>query len=84
MSEILQSLHSVSVAGRNFFLLTLPFIPFNSSTPEYRLCPGMHSGISATWLIAAYMLSAFDLEKPTDPATGEIIEPSMEYHDSVV
>ncbi|KAF5357112.1 hypothetical protein D9756_006792 [Leucocoprinus leucothites] len=49
-----------------------------------RECPGRHVGISATWLIAAYMLSAFNFEKATDPVTGQVIEPHMKYHSGLV
>ncbi|KAF9446025.1 cytochrome P450 [Macrolepiota fuliginosa MF-IS2] len=49
-----------------------------------RECPGKHVGISATWLIAAYILSAFTLNKPTDPITGEIIEPGTANHSGLV
>ncbi|KAJ3566173.1 hypothetical protein NP233_g7167 [Leucocoprinus birnbaumii] len=49
-----------------------------------RECPGRHVGISATWLVAAYTLSAFKFEKAVDPATSRVIEPDMKFHSGLV
>ncbi|KAF9264967.1 cytochrome P450 [Marasmius fiardii PR-910] len=63
----------------------------NSNTPDItpafgfgrRLCPGRHFALSALFVNIASVLAAYDLLKPIDKSTGNIIEPSMEFLDLV-
>lgn len=42
------------------------------------VCPAAHLGLSTVWIMAASMLSAFDILKPLDEY-GTPIDPTVEY-----
>ena len=42
------------------------------------VCPAAHMGLSTVWIMAASMLSAFDILKPLDEQ-GTPIDPTVEY-----
>ncbi|KAF8877180.1 cytochrome P450 [Infundibulicybe gibba] len=48
-----------------------------------RVCPASHIGLSTLWIMAASILSTFDVSKAPD-GKGGVIEPSQEYKPSLV
>ncbi|KAF9256772.1 cytochrome P450 [Marasmius fiardii PR-910] len=48
-----------------------------------RICPARHFALSAMLLNVASILAVFDLLKPVNESTGDIVEPSMEFVDSM-
>ncbi|KAH9850081.1 cytochrome P450 [Lenzites betulinus] len=44
-----------------------------------RICPGLQLADATVWLAIAANLALFNIEKPLDAATGEPIEPSVDY-----
>ena len=51
--------------------------PSFAKTP-YSVCPAAHMGLSTVWIMAASILSAFDILKPLDEY-GTSIDPTVEY-----
>ncbi|KAF9265959.1 cytochrome P450 [Marasmius fiardii PR-910] len=47
-----------------------------------RICPGQHFATSTLFLNVASILAVFDLLKPVNKSTGDIIKPTMEFVDS--
>ena len=57
--------------------------PFSSTRPSFAktpcsVCPAAHMGLSTVWIMAASILSAFDILKPHDEY-GTPIDPTVEY-----
>ncbi|KAJ7251241.1 cytochrome P450 [Mycena rebaudengoi] len=48
-----------------------------------RVCPGQHMAQSSLWITVASLLAVFDITK-TIGEDGKILEPSYEYHSSIV
>ncbi|KAG7089201.1 hypothetical protein E1B28_010903 [Marasmius oreades] len=44
-----------------------------------RICPGRQFALSATFLNVVSILALFDIRKPIDESTGNVIEPSMKF-----
>ena len=71
------TLHLGSVGGKKIFLSSLVVHP-SSNHCSGRICPGKHIAHSTLTLVAASVLSTFDLTKKVDE-NGQEIEPKMEY-----
>ena len=69
----------LALDGGGFFLLrSLAQPSFAKKKTACSVCPAAHMGLSTVWIMAASMLSAFDILKPLDEY-GTPIDPMVEY-----